>query len=177
MSEKNQFVILVNPSDIAIGQEEKILAHRYGMLHRAFSILIFRDREGKKEILLQQRNKQKYHAGGLWTNTCCSHPQPQEKSLQQSAENRLKDEMGIDVSLQKKGVFHYLAKFDNGLYENEIDHVFIGYYDSDDTIPVNPDEVEDYRWVEVTTLQQDLEQSPTLYTPWLKQALQIALAY
>ncbi len=157
---ENKFVILVNPADQQIGVEEKIRAHRYGMLHRAFSVLIFRERKGKKELLLQQRALEKYHAGGLWTNTCCSHPQPEDADLREAAENRLKDEMGIDVALERRGMFHYLAKFDNGLYENELDHVFTGIYDSDVAIPFNPEEVATYRWIEIAALKKELRTHP-----------------
>lgn len=169
-----QFVILVNPSDHQIGKEEKILAHQHAMLHRAFSVFIFRERHGQTELLLQQRSKKKYHGGGLWTNTCCSHPRPKENLLK-SAEKRLKEEMGITVKLKKKGVFHYVAKLNNGLYENEIDHVFVGTYEDNKKIPINRKEVDNYRWVEVKKLKRDLIAHPKKYSPWLKQALALAL--
>lgn len=166
-------IILVDPNNNTIGEIEKILGHRYGMLHRAFSVLVFRQRNGKIETLLQQRNKNKYHGGGLWTNTCCSHPHSGE-DLAITAEKRLKDEMGIDVKLKEVGKFHYIAKLDHGMTENEIDHVFIGTYDADD-IPVNRAEVEDYLWIDVNILQKELNQYPEKYTPWFKQALELAL--
>lgn len=175
MLEKNKLVILVNPLDQEIGQEKKLLAHQYGMLHRAFSVLVFRNIQGKTELLLQQRSKKKYHTGGLWTNTCCSHPQPNEPSLLKAAEERLKEEMGITIPLKEKGLFHYIASLDNDLYENELDHVLVGNYDPSEKIRVNPGEVEDYHWAEIKELQQDLELYPKKYTPWLKMALKIAL--
>lgn len=174
MAALETYVILVNPSDEAIGTEEKLIAHQYGMLHRAFSVLIFREQNGKKELLLQKRNIKKYHCGGLWTNTCCSHPRPEEADLLKAAENRLKEEMGISVPLHKKGVFHYIAKFDNGLCENEIDHVFVGTYQGHEAIEINLEEVEDFRWVEVNVLRDHMATAPEQYTPWLKEALQIA---
>lgn len=176
MAELETYVILVNPSDEAIGKEEKLLAHQYGMLHRAFSVLIFREENGKRELLLQQRNINKYHSGGLWTNTCCSHPRPNEADLLIAAQNRLQEEMGITIPLHKKGRFHYIAKFDNGLCENEIDHVFVGTYKGNGTIQINPDEVDDFQWVEVNALKDNLLTFPERYTPWLRQALEIATA-
>lgn len=166
-------IILVDPEDNKIGEVEKILGHQYGMLHRAFSVLVFRQRNGQTETLLQQRNKNKYHGGGLWTNTCCSHPHSGESSTM-AAEKRLKDEMGIDIKLKEVGKFHYIAKLDHDMTENEIDHVFIGNYDADE-IPVNPAEVEDYLWMDINTLQMELKQYPQKYTPWFKQALDLAL--
>ena len=174
MTEKTAWVILVNAADEEIGREEKMLAHQYAMLHRAFSVFIFRERQGKKELLLQQRNLNKYHAVGLWTNTCCSHPKPEEHCVQTSAENRLKEEMGLTVSLEKKGVFHYVAAFENGLYENEIDHVFVGTYDKE-AVPFNKDEVADCCWMEVSEVQEALRAYPEKYTPWFAEALEIAL--
>lgn len=172
---KIQQVILVNANDRRIGIAEKIVAHQYAMLHRAFSVLIFRRHGGKLQTLLQQRSKHKYYGGGLWTNACCSHPRPGEINLIKAARERLKEEMGITAKLEKKGVFHYVASFDNGLFENEIDHVFIGMYDGK-PIQFNPKEVDDYQWVDIASLKDDLNISPQKYSPWLNQALTLALS-
>ncbi len=175
LARTNENIILVDPEDRKIGEIEKILAHEYAMLHRAFSVFIFRKRHGKLQLLLQQRSKKKYHGGGLWTNTCCSHPHPGEDTLK-SAEKRLKDEMGIKANLTELGKFHYVAQFDNGLTENEIDHVLVGTYEADE-IPINSNEVENYQWIDVDTLKQELATNPTKYTPWFKQALELALIH
>jgi isopentenyl-diphosphate Delta-isomerase len=169
----NETIILVDPEDHQMGEIEKILGHEYAMLHRAFSVLIFRKRNGKLQLLLQQRSKKKYHGGGLWTNTCCGHPHPGE-GIVMAAEKRLVDEMGIKASLVELGKFHYVASLDNGLTENEIDHVFIGTYDTDE-IPINPDEVANYQWMDVDIVKQELVDNSKKYTPWFKQALELAL--
>jgi isopentenyl-diphosphate delta-isomerase type 1 len=166
-------LILVDPNDRKIGEIEKLKAHQYAMLHRAFSIIIFRKRKGQIELLLQQRHPDKYHGGGLWSNACCSHPHPGE-NLKASALKRLKEEIGIEAKLKKIGKFHYIAHFDNGLYENEIDHVFVGTYDVDDEIPINKMEVLHYAWQRVASLKKDLAQNPKKYTPWLKSLLELA---
>lgn len=173
MAYTTEDIILVDPDDNQIGTIEKILAHQYGMLHRAFSVFVFRKQAGNLECLLQQRSTKKYHAGGLWTNTCCSHPHSGE-SILESAEKRLHFEMGFQVTLKKVGTFHYIAQFDNGLTENELDHVLVGYYDNND-ISANPDEVDDFKWVNVTALQTMLAYDATGFTPWFQQALIIAL--
>ncbi len=67
----NDLLILVDENDNEIGLMEKFSVHQTGSLHRAFSVFIF---NSKGELLLQQRAEDKYHSGGLWTNTCCSHP-------------------------------------------------------------------------------------------------------
>ena len=165
-------IILVDPSDRKIGTIEKVLAHEYGMLHRAFSVFIFHIDDGKVKTLLQQRHPEKYHSGGLWSNACCSHPHPGEKIVQ-SAQKRLHVEMGISVPLTEVGKFHYIAQFDNGLTENEIDHVLMATFQG--KVHINKKEVADYRWVEITALQKDLKANSDQYTPWLQPSLQIAV--
>lgn len=168
-----EMIILVDPDDNKIGEIEKIRAHRYGMLHRAFSVLLFRERDNLLETLLQKRSAIKYHCGGLWTNTCCSHPRSGE-DLKSAAVARLKNEMGIEVPLQEVGTFHYIAQLDRGMVENEVDHVFIGTYDENEFV-VNPDEVDDFLWMNINTLQNELVNFPQKYTPWFKKALDLAL--
>lgn len=165
-------VILVDADDQPIGEMEKLVAHQKGALHRAFSVFIFSNDENPR-LLLQQRAKQKYHAGGLWTNTCCSHPSPEE-CLEQAAANRLQFEMGISADLHPVGSFLYRAEFENGLVEHEFDHVFIGFMDRDQRIPFNKDEVSDYQWIDLEALEEWYADHPELFTPWFKQAYEIA---
>ena len=173
------YVILVDEHDRTLGQAEKMLVHQQAWCHRAFSVFVFRKTENI-EFLIQQRHIDKYHCGGLWTNTCCSHPRPKE-SVVQGAERRLKEEMGIQLSLTPIGAFHYVAKFDNGLTENEYDHVLLGEWlnDSDmketQEIKTDPAEIQDYRWMSVQEIERNLLENPTQYTPWFKPAFQLAL--
>ena len=167
------WVILVDEQDREIGIAEKLFAHQHARLHRAFSIFIFRKQGQTYELLLQQRDLQKYHTGGLWTNTCCSHPITGE-ALITTAEKRLQEEMGIETPLTAVGRFHYKAVVGEGLVENEMDHVLIGLYNGEPLI--NPQEVAAYRWVNAQTLAADLQQHPERYTPWLSEALKISLA-
>jgi isopentenyl-diphosphate delta-isomerase len=157
-----QEVILVNEFDCAVGTEEKIKAHEKGLLHRAFSVFII---NGKHELLLQKRSSSKYHSPGLWTNTCCSHPVPGE-DLQSSAEKRLVEEMGFTCSLSWSFKFIYKTSFENKLTEHELDHVFIGKCNAK-PIP-NPDEVEDWQWVDIDFLKLDVHNHPDKYTFWLR---------
>ncbi len=158
-------VILVDQTDRPIGTAEKLQAHQAGLCHRAFSVFIF----CQNELLLQQRAMNKYHSSGLWTNTCCSHPFPDEAILV-AGNRRLKQEMGIDIPLKNIGSFHYIAHFDNGLIENEIDHVLIGRAIQKICQP-NPEEVQAYRWITLPDLNQELEKNPQHFTPWLAPAL------
>ena len=165
---QTEYVILVDANDKAIGQEEKIKAHQLAQLHRAFSVFIIND---KHEVLMQQRNPEKYHCGGLWTNTCCGHPRPNE-TTQGAAERRLNEETGIQTQLSEIGHFTYQAAFDNGLTENEFDHVLLQTLNQP-TLQINPDEISDYRWQSINHLTSELEKQPQLYTPWLLPALEI----
>ena len=157
-------VILVDKNDRQKGTEEKLKAHQKGKLHRAFSIFIF---SPKGEWLLQKRAKEKYHSGGLWTNTCCSHPQPGE-SLKKATHRRLKEEMGFDCPLKEIFQFHYQAKLDRGLTENEIDHVFVGNFVGRPR--PNPEEAEDWRWITWLKLEQELTKYPDRFTYWFRKA-------
>ncbi|MBU1201144.1 MAG: isopentenyl-diphosphate Delta-isomerase [Nanoarchaeota archaeon] len=160
-----EYVILVDENDKEVGIEEKMDAHIKRKLHRAFSIFVY---NSKGELLLQQREKSKYHCGGLWTNTCCSHPRPGEE-LKDAIHRRLKEEMGFDCELKEKFSFLYKAKFDNGLTENELDHVFVGF--SDKTPNINLQEVEDYKLISISDLKKDILKNPDDYTSWFKMAL------
>ena len=148
MSEEK--VILVDKNDNQVGLMPKLEAHEKGLLHRAFSIFIF---NSKYELLLQKRASSKYHSGGLWTNTCCSHPREGEDTLD-AANRRLDEEMGIKTSLRKVYDFIYKAELDNQLTEHEFDHVFYGVFDNDPIL--NKDEAEDFKWVDMETLNLSL---------------------
>ncbi len=158
----NDYVILVDALDREVGVMEKLEAHQKGLLHRAFSVFIF---NSKGEILLQQRALSKYHSPGLWTNTCCSHPRPQE-STHCAAERRLLEEMGMSTPLNETFAFTYHAAFDNGLIEHEYDHVFFGW--SDQAPVINYEEVSDYRYISIADLQQWLSEDPDAFTVWFK---------
>lgn len=158
-------VILVNKKNKKIGTEEKIMAHKLGKLHRAFSIFVF-NFEGK--LLIQQRSLKKYHCGGIWANTVCSHPRPRE-SYNQAVHRRLKEEMGFDCKLKKLFYFIYLAKFSNGLIENEYDYVFVGKFNG--TPNPNSEEIINYKWISIKELKQEIKINPEKYSTWLKIAL------
>lgn len=165
-------VILVDENDNPTGIAEKLAAHRAALCHRAFSIFIFRDTSAQ-ELLLQKRAPHKYHSPALWTNTCCSHPRPSESVLD-AGKRRLQEEMGIETELKSVGYFHYIAHFPNGLTENEVDHVLVGFLTQAD-FQVNPEEVADYRWMTLAALRQELAATPEQFTPWLEQALNVVV--
>ena len=155
-------VILVDKNDQPIGKMTKLDAHKEGKLHRAFSIFIF---NCSGELLLQQRAFDKYHSAGKWTNTCCSHPRVGESTLD-AAKRRLKEEMGMECELKPVFSFSYRSEVENGLIENEYDHVYFGSCD-DQPFP-NPREVADFKYVNMAALQSSLIDDHEKYTEWLK---------
>lgn len=158
-------VILVDENDNEIGTMEKMEAHRKGLLHRAFSILVFNSRG---EILIQKRSLKKYHSGGLWTNTCCSHPMPNE-SMANAIRRKLMQEMGIEVETRFAYKFTYKIALNDDLTEHEVDHVFIGYFDGEPVI--NTDEVDAWRFVTIEELRSNVAANPEEYTHWFKLIL------
>jgi isopentenyl-diphosphate delta-isomerase len=161
-----EYVILVDEHDNEIGVMEKMKAHREGILHRAFSVFIFND---KGELLLQQRASNKYHSAGLWTNTCCSHPRPNE-TIKNAANRRLFEEMGMSCELTIKTNFIYKSPFENGLTEHELDYVLIGNINQNPHI--NKEEVENFKWMSVSDIKMELLSNPGVYTTWFKIAIE-----
>ena len=163
-------VILVDENDQEIGVMEKMQAHREAKLHRAFSVFLWNE---NNELLLQKRQVDKYHCGGLWTNTCCSHPKVGE-TLAQAVERRLKEEMNVVCDTNWMYSFVYKADLGDGLFEHEFDHVFFGEFSGHPT----PDatEVEDWKYIGIDALTQDVADHPDQYTPWFKIILKEVLA-
>jgi isopentenyl-diphosphate delta-isomerase len=168
---QDDLLVLVDQLDREIGVGEKMAVHRSGQLHRAFSVFIT---NSQGEILLQQRAWSKYHSGGLWTNTCCSHPRPGELVIE-AAHRRLQEEMGFDCELTELFSFIYRVHLDGGLIEHEYDYVFWGKFDG---IPrVNPLEVVNWRWIDAKTLGEEINDRPDRFTYWLRNCYQQFLTY
>ncbi len=155
-------IVLVDEQDKALGVEEKIRVHQLGALHRAFSVFVV-NAEG--QLMMQRRALTKYHSRGLWSNTCCGHPRPDEP-LEQAARRRLKEEMGFDSHLTELFAFVYRAELEDGLVENEYDHVLLGCFEG---IPEpDPAEIVEWKWVNLATLSVDIEEHPESYTYWFR---------
>lgn len=157
-------VVLVDLQDNPTGEMDKMEAHQKGLLHRAFSVFIFNE---SGEMLLQQRAKDKYHGARLWTNACCSHPQLGE-TVKESAMERLQYEMGMHCDIEEIFSFVYNTPVENELIEHEYDHVFFGF--SSVAPQPNPTEVEAYKWLDTTTIADEIEKNPGNYTYWFRSA-------
>ncbi len=165
-----EFVILVDHNDNERGVMEKMQAHQLGELHRALSVFVF---NSNGELLIHQRALHKYHSGGLWTNTCCSHPRPGELVLD-AANRRLKEEMGMVSPLREALKFVYKAEVSSDLIEHEYDHVFIGQ--SDDEPHPDIEEVADWKWLSPAQIREEMIHHPEIYTAWFKIVFEQVLA-
>ena len=167
MNQKND-LILVDLDDQEIGYGEKLDVHRRGLLHRAFSVFLFRG----NSLLIQQRALGKYHSAGLWANTCCSHPY-RGQLLPEAVTIRLEQECGItDAKIREAGSFVYRCGFPNGLTEYEYDHVFVGTYEG--AFVPNPEEIVEMRYIGLQDIKQDMIMHPEKYAVWFFTALGIA---
>src|SRR5688572_21218713 len=157
-------VILVNEQDQPLGLMDKMEAHQKGILHRAFSVFLF-DKKGR--MLLQQRSKEKYHGALLWTNACCSHPMENER-IEDAAQRRLKEELGITATLKKIFCFTYQAAVENELIEHEFDHVFAGEYEG--SFFPDPKEIAAVEYRELEKIKSDMHSNPENFTSWFRIA-------
>lgn len=155
-------VILVNEKDEQIGLMPKMEAHEKALLHRAFSVFVFNE---KNELMIQQRAHEKYHSPGLWTNTCCSHQREGESNID-AGKRRLQEEMGFSTDLKDTISFIYKAPFENGLTEHEFDHILVGKFEGEPDL--NPAEVSDWKWMSLEELRDDMARNPDRYTEWFK---------
>ena len=143
---------------------EKLEAHQKAILHLAVSVFVFCG----EDLLIQKRALTKYHCGGMWANTCCTHPHWDEP-LPDSAHRRLREEMGFDVALTAANVIEYAADVTNGLREVERVHVYVAHVNREDIgIDLNRAEVSDFAWTNVAYLKDKARTQSELYAPWFR---------
>lgn len=173
-SARNDKLVLVDPLDHAIGTATKERTHWEGLLHRAFSVVLLREHDGATQVLLARRAACKYHAAGLWGNSCCSHPRVGE-DLVSAAQRRMQEELGCTMrNVREIGSFVYRAAFANGLTEYEYDHVLLATLDGE--LAPRVDEVDATWWVDADELSRLLRTIPTAFAPWALTVLPMALA-
>ncbi len=168
-------VVVCSSDGAALGAGDVMEVHQgAGVLHKAFSIFVFRD-DGK-ELLLQQRSPEKALFPLRWANTCCSHPSPTDELIDRAGA-RLREEFGFSVDLKEAGAFVYRAEDPaSRLSEFEHDTVLVGSANGALSIDPDPDEIADWRWTTVAELERDLrEDDGQVYAPWLPTGLEIAV--
>jgi len=167
-----EYVVLVDDKDNEIGLEEKFAAHMYpAKLHRAFSIFILND---KGQLLIQKRNHEKKTWPGFWSNSCCSHPKPNEP-IALAARRRLEEELGFTCNIEFLFKFRYMAQYDKDWGEHELDYVFLGYHNG--SVYPNSIEVDKFAFVPLGKLEDDLERNPNAFTPWLRKCFRMFLKH
>ena len=157
-------ILKVDLQDNIIGLGTKEECHKTPILHRAFSVFLY----SENKMLIQQRAMHKYHSGGLWSNACCSHPKNNE-TIEEAVVDRMREELGISCNCKEYFSFVYYHKFNENLYEYEVDHVFIGEYSGD--VSLNEDEAMDSMWIDIDELQEDVRINPNKYSVWFITAL------
>jgi isopentenyl-diphosphate delta-isomerase len=163
VSDPNEELILVDSDDNEIGYSSKSECHKgLGTLHRAFSIFLF---NSTGELLIQKRSVKKELWGQYWSNSCCSHPRKGE-DLYEAATRRIQQELSIECNLSFLYKFQYQENYNNNGSEHELCSVFYGLYDG--SIQCNENEVEDWRMISSSQLNEEIGKSSTLFTPWLK---------
>ena len=163
MGAAEELMILVDGDDRETGVLEKLETHRRGLLHRAFSVIVW-DSYGR--LLLQKRARTKYHSGGLWTNACCGHPRPGE-NVAAAALRRLEEEMGFGCVRAGRGTIRYRAEFEGGLTEHEIVHVFRGVFEG--CIAPDAAEADGFQWARLDDIRTDIAATPERYSVWFRQ--------
>ena len=169
----NTYIPLVDSQGHLTGYAEKLYAHQNGLLHLAFSLVVYRFVGKRLEILLQRRAQCKYHCPGLWANTCCSHPKSME-SLVHDVQRRTKEELGLSLertSIRFLDKFIYRENVGKDLVEYEYDHVFIAPFETGSSLALNPNEVHEVKWCDLQTVREISED--TASAPWLKYIVKI----
>lgn len=170
---KNDLLILVDVLDRELGAMTKEQTHKQAILHRAFSVVLYRNNNARTELLICQRSNEKYHCGGMWANSCCSHPRCGEKTCD-AVLRRVKEELGVEISqLEEIGTFIYRAQFECALCEYELDHVFIACCATE--LNIDYSEVQDYKWLSISEINDMLICNAECFAPWAYSVLLYAI--
>ncbi|MEO0676721.1 MAG: isopentenyl-diphosphate Delta-isomerase [Pseudomonadota bacterium] len=143
---------------------EKLEVHQRGLKHKAVSVFVM---DGM-QVLLQQRALGKYHTPGLWANTCCTHPHWNEDPAD-CAVRRLDDELGITgLYPAHRDRVEYRAEVGGGLIEHEVADIYIAPATKSLKMKLNPEEVNDVRWMDLYELKAEIARRPEKFTPWIR---------
>ena len=176
-----ELVLCLDSDDNVIDSSSKFTTHHgEGILHRAFSVLIF-DSEGR--LLVQQRSSDKITFPAVWANSCCSHPLDIDgenddpiEGVKEAARRKLDQELGIPRTITNDWKFHHIGRFeykcrwDSEWVEHEIDHVLI--VEADCEVDFNRNEIQSVDWLDNDSLIQMMERNgrwkSQLIAPWFE---------
>lgn len=163
VSFEDELLIVVNDNDEELGYKSKTECHdEGGILHRAFSIFIFNE---KMQLLIQKRSRQKRLWPLFWSNSCCSHPRKGEE-VESAVQRRLKEEVGLSASVNFLFKFQYFAKYKDIGSELEVCSVFAGI--SENPVTVNQNEIDEWKYIDIPELEENMEKNQNRFSPWLK---------
>ena len=156
-----ELVVLVDEENNILGTMPKSEVHGANTpLHRAFSAFLF---NADKKLLLQQRSHVKKTWPLAWSNSCCGHPGLDEPNID-AAKRRIKDELGMTVQwIEEVSPYRYQFTKD-GVMENEICPIHIGY--TEDEPRINPLEVEAIEWTSWADFLSEIKNNTDKYSPW-----------
>ncbi len=165
--------MLVDEQNNQIGTARKDTVHTKDTpLHRAFSLFLF---NSKKQLLLTKRASTKKTFAGVWTNTLCGHPAPNE-TVVDAAKRRLVEELGVSgVEVKEVSPYRYTFADNNGIVENEICPIVVGYFDGD-PVP-KKDEVDDWKWIDWQEFLEEIQSNFKPYSPWCKEEAMILASH
>lgn len=160
-----ELVVLLDEEGRAIGTTDKRTVHHADTpLHLAFSCHVF-DRDGS--VLITRRALDKATFPGVWTNSCCGHPGPEE-SMTDAVHRRMRDELGIEVEGLRLLLprFRYRAEMD-GVVENEMCPVFVAT--TADQVRPDPAEVAEARWEPWADFRRDVLSGARTVSSWCRE--------
>jgi isopentenyl-diphosphate delta-isomerase len=161
--QRSGFVVTCDASGTPLDVVGKLEAHRERLRHLAVSVFLF---TGHSRLLLQQRAASKYHSRGLWSNSACTHPGPDEAPAD-AASRAVFEELGASVSLWPAFVTQYDLDVGSAMHEKEYNQVFVGRCEPE-ACRLNPDEVQALRTLTLSDIRADMIVNPGLYTSWLR---------
>lgn len=158
-------VILVDEQNTIIGTADKETVHTKNTpLHRAFSLFLFND---KKQLLVTKRATTKKTFAGIWTNSVCGHVSPGEETID-AVKRRVHEELQIHATnIHEVAPYRYRFADTNGIIENEICPIFIGYTNENPTLEKS--EVEAYKWIDWNDFLETIQKNPGFYSPWSEE--------
>lgn len=168
-----ELVVLVDEQNNVIGTASKDTVHTTDTpLHRAFSLFIF---NSKKQLLITKRASTKKTFAGVWTNTLCGHPAPNEIVID-AAKRRLVEELSISgVDMKEVSPYRYKFADKNGIVENEICPILVGYFDGD-PLP-KAGEVDEWKWMDWKKFLEEIKINPEPYSPWCIEEARLIYAF
>lgn len=163
-------VVLLDEQGNAVGTAAKReVHHERTPLHLAFSCYVF---DGRGSVLVTRRAWHKATWPGVWTNSVCGHPGPDE-GIVDAVVRRAREELRVDLETVRVVVptFRYHAVMDNGVRENEMCPVFTAV--TSGTVDADPEEVAEAVWEPWTSFRDGVLEGSREVSPWCRQ--QVAL--